>query len=1065
MNPRRTKISLSQSLLALLCVPLLLVFLAFPARSESVGLTWSPNSDADLAGYKLYRGPSSGQYNWVKDVGMSTIIQVDDLSPNQTYFFTVTAYNKSKLESDPSNVVQYTVPAETESTTTVTLLAFDENIALAEDASIPITLRAESTSTTTTAGAQTTSRTSSNPLTFQIVTQPTRGILEGTCPNVTYRPLPNFSGTDSFRFTASDGTRTSNPGVVSINVSAVNDPPVASAQSVTVVAGSTVTIVMSASDTEGTPLTYSIVRAVSRGTLSGGTGPSRTYTASASFTGTDTFDFAASDGSAWSAPATVTIQVLPAPNSTPVALAQNLALDQGSSLPITLTGSDADQNPLIFAVSRSPSNGTLSGTPPLLTYTPNSTFSGTDFFEFTANDGKLSSAAVKVSLTVVPLSNQPPTADPATFSLAEDSSIYITVTAKDPEGSSLVYEVVTRTTKGELLGIGPKYRYVPFANTNGVDTFTFVVKDGTHTSTAATVTLNITPVNDAPRAISQSVRVLEDTSSLIKLAGTDIDNDTLRAIVVKPPVNGTLTGTSPNQTYTPKADFSGSDSFTFKVNDGTVDSPEVSVSIMISAVNDTPIALAQSVSTTQGTPVNVKLAGTDKESTTLLYRTVRSPSKGTLTGSAPNLTYKPNPGFSGVDSFEFTVYDGALTSTAALVTVSVADTAPVITPRPDVIFVDASGTTSLLLDGSNSVAANDDAVASTRVQLHAAPRHGTVSLEADGRFQYRHSGGSETEDEFSYVSVTDGAATSPTLVQVHVFQTPDLARQGNQVVLTFPMIQQVVYQVEGNDSAEGLSTGWQVLGTFTTDVAFLAEIPTPTGASGVARSFRIRASSAQGTLVSGTVGFQGFQATAGVRSYASPFQGSLVFRSTVTSAAGDSVALASSDLPAGAWNPSGSLATHVLIVAGSSRWWPIVSNESGTVRVDSHGLDLVGSLLPGTAVEVVRLSNAHQILGAPGSADSAITPGDYVDFVSGNGTIMTLECQGTTPATWAYYLRHAGSVVGPVDASSITFLPGQPIQVQKANTAGTLWFLGRVQSNPLTLDGVGTHEANGGDIE
>lgn len=1170
---------------------------------------------------------------------MSTSIQVEDLKANQTYFFTVTAYNTANLESDPSNVVAYTVPDSPDTEPApIVLRALDGTVQTLEDAAVALSLRAEISS-----GDTTTEASRNTPLTYQVTTPPSFGSLEGSGPDLTYRPAANFAGTDSFQFIVSDGVRTSNTGTFQISVAPVNDAPVALAQTLSTFPGATVSIALKGTDVEGSPLSYAIVRGVSHGTLSG-SGATRTYTAPAGFVGTDSFEFAVSDGQAVSAPATVTIQVqggnnsapianpmpvsvkqggivfikltgsdpdgnpisfkvtrppsngslsggspnhnyvpvatfsgtdsfeftvsdgkltsapatvtitvlgangapvahpqslaldqgtsIPvklagsdpdnnpityavsrapangtltgtAPNLTytpavgfsgsdsfdftvndgsltspaarvsitvnpvnraPVAIAQNLTLPQGGSLPITLTGSDPDKDPLSFSVTKPPTGGTLSGTPPSVTYTPAKEFSGTDSFEFRASDGKATSATAVVTLTVTPSANQPPKAEPATFTTNEDSSIYLTVTANDPEGAPLSYEIVSQPTRGELLGSGPRYRYVPSMNTNGVDTFRFVVSDGSLSSQPATVTININPINDAPRATSQSVRLNEDTPTVLTLGGTDIDGDTLRVVITRQPTNGTLSGTGPQFTYTPKADYFGSDSIAFKVNDGTVDSAEAVVSLMISAVNDTPVAFAQSVSTTSDTPVSIVLAGSDVESTNLLYRISRQPSKGTLTGSAPNLTYKPSTGFTGSDSFEFTVYDGALTSTPATVAISVSQSAPTPVPTPDIVFVGTAGSTTTLLGGATSVLANDHAPANTTVQLHQGPRHGTVTLANDGSFKYHHAGGTETEDEFWYVANAGGASSTATRVQVHVFQLIDIARQGGNALITFPMIQEVNYSVEGNDVVQGTATGWQVLGTYDTDVAFVAQIPVAADADGSARFFRIRATHANGTLVTEVFGFQRFPTQAGVQSYASPFHGARAALSTVATASGSTVTLASSSLPANAWNPAGPMPTHALIVRDTTQWWPILGNTSQTVTVDPRGSNLSTALTPGAQVEVVRLATALEILGAPGTADSAISVGDFVDFVTGNGTVATIECR-TTAGVPAYHLSQSGTSLGAVNPSSITFLPGQPIQVQKAGAIGTLWFLGRVQSNPLTIDTVSANGTNGGVIE
>ena len=78
-----------------------------------VTLAWDPNSEPDLAGYRLYHGLQTGQYDHIIDVGNVTTKTVTDLEAGLTYYFVVTAYNTAGLESDPSNEVSYTVPLET----------------------------------------------------------------------------------------------------------------------------------------------------------------------------------------------------------------------------------------------------------------------------------------------------------------------------------------------------------------------------------------------------------------------------------------------------------------------------------------------------------------------------------------------------------------------------------------------------------------------------------------------------------------------------------------------------------------------------------------------------------------------------------------------------------------------------------------------------------------------------------------------------------------------------------------------------------------------------------------
>src|SRR5206468_1431808 len=98
----------------------------------------------------------------------------------------------------------------------------------------------------------------------------------------------------------------------------------------------------------------------------------------------------------------------------------------------------------------------------------------------------------------------------------------------------------------------------------------------------------------------------------------------------------------PNVTYTPDANYNGADSFTFKANDSHVDSNVAMVSITVNAVNDAPTANGQSIDTNEDTAHGVTLTASDVDGNTLTYRVVTGPAHGSLSGTAPNLTYTPN---------------------------------------------------------------------------------------------------------------------------------------------------------------------------------------------------------------------------------------------------------------------------------------------------------------------------------------------------------------------------------------------------------------------------------------
>ncbi len=366
-----------------------------------------------------------------------------------------------------------------------------------------------------------------------------------------------------------------------------------------------------------------------------------------------------------------TITVALPSNTAPVANTLGVNMPEDTVRAILLTGSDVDDNPLTYTVVTQPASGTLSGSAPNLTYNPAANFNGSVSFTFKVNDGTVDSAAATVSITVMAV-NDAPVANAQSVSTAEDTAKAITLTATDVDGNSLTYTILTQPANGTLSGTAPNVTYTPAANYFGSDSFTFKGNDGTVDSAAATVSITVTAVNDPPVANAQGVSTAEDTAKAITLTGSDVEGGALTYTTVTQPAHGSLSGTAPNLTYTPAANYNGSDNFTFKVNDGTADSAPTTVSITVTAVNDPPAANPQSASTAYNTAKAITLAGTDVEGSALTYTVVTQPTRGTLSGTAPNVTYTPTSGTSGPDSFTFKVNDGTVDSATATVSITVA---------------------------------------------------------------------------------------------------------------------------------------------------------------------------------------------------------------------------------------------------------------------------------------------------------------------------------------------------------------------------------------------------------
>ena len=222
-----------------------------------------------------------------------------------------------------------------------------------------------------------------------------------------------------------------------------------------------------------------------------------------------------------------------------------------------------------------------------------------------------------------------------------------------------------------------------FNGKSALGTWTVFVCDNTGSTTGTLNLLDLqiqgTPaVNNPPVAYAQTVAAQEDTPQGITLTGSDPDADPIWFTVTSTPVHGVLSGYTPDLTYTPVENYFGTDSFTFVASDGQLSSDPAVVTINISPVNDAPIANPQSLSTSVNTPLPITLTASDIEGDLLSYQVTSSPSHGSLSGTAPSLTYTPDVGFIGSDSFSFTASDASLVSQEAVIDIAVISNEPII---------------------------------------------------------------------------------------------------------------------------------------------------------------------------------------------------------------------------------------------------------------------------------------------------------------------------------------------------------------------------------------------------
>jgi hypothetical protein len=358
--------------------------------------------------------------------------------------------------------------------------------------------------------------------------------------------------------------------------------------------------------------------------------------------------------------------------NTPRAEAITVEGDEDRPLTVTLRGSDPQGDPLRYSVVEEPEHGTLSGSAPNLTYTPEANWYGTDTFRFRVSDGSFESNLTTVTLIVRSV-NDLPTAVDDRVTMEEDGNLSINVLENDHDvdGGTLSITAVTTPVHGTATISGEAIRYIPQRNYHGSDSFRYTVSDGQGGSAEATVTVEITSVNDAPAADDLNVSTSEDRSVEISLSASDVDGDTLQYTLLSQPQHGELSGNAPRLTYTPDPDWYGTETFQYRADDGTLSSNIATVTILVTEVNDAPVAQNLEFNVTEGSSITFDLNGSDVENDPLSFRILSDPSHGTLSGTPPHLTYTPANGYVGEDSFTYVVNDGSTDSSPATVTLTI----------------------------------------------------------------------------------------------------------------------------------------------------------------------------------------------------------------------------------------------------------------------------------------------------------------------------------------------------------------------------------------------------------
>ncbi len=583
-----------------------------------------------------------------------------------------------------------------------------------------------------------------DPLTASVVTGPAHGTLAlNSNGTFTYTPEANFVGSDSFTYGANDGQANSNVATVTINVTQVNNAPVANperyitAQNQTLVRDSAVGVLPNDTDLEGDTLSAVLFSGPTRGQLTLNADGSFTYVPNPGFVGHDSFAYVATDGALQSAPTTVSLfvtnpnNVAPVANNNQYATAEDTPLSvAGALLPGGVMPQRWNANGHYYAFFTS---GLL----------PSQAINAAQGMSYLGSTGHLVTIATAAERNFLL----------STFAALWPSQALVTIGFTDTtqEGTFrwVTGEPVTYTAwfPGEPNNTAGAEDYVGMRatglwfDTNNVDFVPYIVEF------------------DGP----MSGGVLSND--------TDANGDVLSAALVVPPQHGSVTLNSDGTfVYTPQPNYNGPDSFTYRANDGELNSNVATVNINVTAVNDAPTGVADNYTVgeegtlTVGAAEGVLANDTDVEGSSFTAAVVTGPAKGQLTFATDgSFTYRPNLNFVGRDTFTYRPSDATQGQpTTVTIQVTPVNDAPVANNDTVSLAEDTSITfTGPTPQGFTPVqwASNGHYYAQVRTGITwANAKNAAESLRFRGSQGHLVTVGSESEHQFLVASVLTGIA-------------------------------------------------------------------------------------------------------------------------------------------------------------------------------------------------------------------------------------------------------------------------------------------------------------------
>ena len=744
-----------------------------PARTTTDAATVSyptatafNDPDGDTLTYSATGLPAGLTINSATGVISGTVNRSASQTGGGVYTVTVTARDPSNAATTQGFTITVTNPAPN---------AVDDTASTTKDTPVTVAVLTND------------SDPDGDPLTVTSATALHGSVVRNADGTVTYTPNTGYTGTDTISYAISDGQGGTDTAQVAVDVVGPNTPPatVGSLPSQTSVDAATVSYPTAGgfSDPDGDTLTYSATGLPAGLTINATTGViSGTIDRSASQTGGGSYTVVVTARDPSMATATQSF-ALTVTNPAPTAVddSATTAEDTPVIISVLANDSDPDGDPLSVTAATALNGSVVRDANGTITYTPNANFNGTDTISYTISDGQGGTSNAQVAVTITPANDAPSrvgtlpgrtTADAATVSYPTAGGF------TDIDGDTLTYSatglpagLTIDATTGVISGTVDRS-----ASQVGGGSYAVVVTARDPSNASTTQSFTIAVANPAPTAVNDSASTTEDTPVTITVLtnDSDPDGDPLTVTTASAP-NGTVVRNADGTlTYTPNANYNGSDTISYTISDGQGGTSSATVAVTIAPANDAPgrVGTLPARSAADAATVSYPTAGgfSDPDGDTLTYSATGLPAGLTFDATTGVISGTIDRSASQVGGGSYaivvTARDPSNTTTTQSFTLTVTNPAP--------SAANDSASTTEETPVTITVLANDtDPDGDPLTVTAASAPNGTVVRNADGTLTYTPNTNYTGTDTISY-TISDGqGGTSSATVTVTIGGTDD----------------------------------------------------------------------------------------------------------------------------------------------------------------------------------------------------------------------------------------------------------------------------------------------------